>query len=464
MRTVLASSRYLPVGLHGVDSPWHTLAMDKPSTSVLGPRPRSLPIAPMAPPSKRRLPLADETREIDRRWLPIYAVWEVTLRCDLACRHCGSRAGRDRPDELDTAETLDLVRQMAELGVKEVTIIGGEAYLRDDWLEIIRAIRARGMMATMTTGGRGLTPERARAGKEAGLQSVSVSVDGSEAMHDALRGVRGSYAAAMQAIQNCHDAGIPVSANTQFCRPNLREIPELFERLVAAGIHSWQVQLTVAMGRAADEPDLLLEPYQMLEVLPLLARLKPFADANKVRIWPGNNIGYFGPYETKLRGTLPRGHMASCGAGRSTLGIEANGDIKGCPSLPTADYVGGNIREHSLKEIWERAAPLRFTRDRTVEDLWGYCRSCYYADTCRAGCSWTSHVLFGKPGNNPFCHHRTLELLREGKRERLVRTHAAEGTPFDFGRFEIVVEDWPADELPHARELAKTGEGWLAGK
>jgi radical SAM protein with 4Fe4S-binding SPASM domain len=199
----------------------------------------------------------------------------------------------------------------------------------------------------------------------------------------------------------------------------------------------------------------------MLEVMPMLARIKARADEKKCRVWPGNNIGYFGPYETILKGTFPRGHMASCGAGRSTLGIEANGDIKGCPSLPTADYVGGNIRENRLRDIWERAKPLQFTRDRTVEDLWGYCRGCYYADTCRGGCSWTSHVLFGRPGNNPFCHHRALELLREGKRERIVRTKPAEGKPFDHGLFDVVVEPFPADELDRAREIARTGEGWL---
>lgn len=427
----------------------------------IGQRPRGLPIAPTAEPSKKSLPLADETRAIDRRWQPVYAVWETTLRCDLACRHCGSRAGRSRPDELSTEEALDLVRQMAELGVNEVTVIGGEAYLRDDWLEIIRAVRAHKMTCTMTTGGRGLTLERTRAAKEAGLESVSVSVDGLEDTHDALRGVKGSFASAMEAFQNLRAAGIRFSANTQIGRQNLREIPDVFERLVEAGIHSWQVQLTVAMGRAADEPHLLLEPYQMLEVMPMIARIAERARAAKVRVWPGNNIGYFGPYESVLRGTLPRGHMASCGAGRSTLGIEANGDIKGCPSLPTADYVGGNIRENSLRDIWERAAPLRFTRDRTVNDLWGICRGCYYADTCRGGCSWTSTVLFGRPGNNPYCHHRALELLREGKRERVVRVKPAEGKPFDQGLFDIVVEDFPADELSRARELAATGQGWL---
>jgi radical SAM protein with 4Fe4S-binding SPASM domain len=431
----------------------------------LGPRPKSLPIAPTAAPAKRSLPLAGPARDRDRKWRPIYAVWEITLKCDLACRHCGSRAGRERPDELSTEEALNLVDQMADLGTLEVTIIGGEAYLREDWVLIAKRIRERGMQCTMTTGGRGLTPERARAAKEAGIQSISVSVDGFEKTHDALRGVRGSYQSAMAALKNARDAGIHVSCNTQIGAASLHEIEDLFPVLVDQGIHSWQVQLTVAMGRAADEPNLLLEPWQLLEVMPMLARLKKnVADPRKVRIWPGNNIGYFGPYESDLRGTMPRGHMASCGAGRSTLGIEANGDIKGCPSLPTADWVGGNIRDNSLQTIWEQSTPLRYTRDRTVDDLWGSCRDCYYADTCRAGCSWTSHVLFGKPGNNPFCHHRALELLREGKRERLVRTHAAPGEPFDFAKFEIVVEDWPADMLERARQLAETGEGYLTSK
>ncbi|MBX3213689.1 MAG: radical SAM protein [Labilithrix sp.] len=421
--------------------------------SEIGPRPRFLPIAPTANPARRNLPLLDDARAADRRWQPVYAVWEITLACDLACRHCGSRAGRERPDELTTEQALDLVHQMADLGVREVTLIGGEAYLRDDWTEIARTIVARGMSCGITTGGRGFTAQRARDAYAAGVRAVSVSIDGLQPTHDKLRGVQGSFDAAMNAMTNLQDAGVAVSANTQFNRASLPEIEELFDKLVEKKIRAWQVQLTVAMGRAVDEQALLLEPYQVLEVMPLLARLKPRADAAKIMIWPGNNIGYFGPYETLLKGNMPRGHMASCGAGRSTLGIEANGDIKGCPSLPTTDYVGGNIRDHSLKDIWERSKPLRFTRDRTVEDLFGFCRDCYYNDACRAGCSWTTHVLFGKPGNNPFCHHRALELLREGKRERIVKVAEAAGQPFDHGRFEIVVEDWPADEIDAARAL-----------
>lgn len=405
------------------------------------PRPRQLPIAPFAPPPRRRLPLAEEVRPIDQRVRPIYVVWEITLRCDLACRHCGSRAGHARGDELSTEECLDLVRQMAELDVKEVTLIGGEAYLRDDWTEIVRAVKAHGMSCTMTSGGRGLTEERAREAKAAGLESVSISIDGLETTHDRLRGVEGSFRSAFAALGNLTRAGIRVACNTQINRLTMPELPELLELIAGAGIHSWQIQLTVPMGRAADEPEVLLQPYDLLELFPLLARLKQRMQELGVRLWPGNNIGYFGPYESLFKGGMPRGHMASCGAGRSTLGIEADGAIKGCPSLPTEAWTGGNIRDASLRDIWERAGELRYTRDRGVGDLWGYCRTCYYADVCLAGCTWTSFVIFGRPGNNPYCHHRALEMQRMGKRERIERRKLAPGVPFDYAEFELIEEN-----------------------
>src|SRR5512140_944904 len=90
-----------------------------------------------------------------------YCVWELTLRCDQACRHCGSRGGKPRERELSADEAKDVVRQLAAMGCKEVTLIGGEAYLRDDWFVVARAITDARMICTMTTGGRTFTPERA---------------------------------------------------------------------------------------------------------------------------------------------------------------------------------------------------------------------------------------------------------------------------------------------------------------
>ncbi len=371
----------------------------------------SLPMAPLARPALRHLPLAADTRAQDRAWRPIYAVWELTLKCDLACGHCGSRAGRARPDELSTDECLGLVRQLAELGVKEVTVIGGEAYLRDDWVEIVRAVRLAGMRCTMTTGGRGLTLERARAAAAAGLQGAGISLDGGEATHDRLRGVAGAHRAALQAAANLRAVGIAVSVNTQINKLSMPELADVLETVVAVGALAWQIQLTVAMGRAADAPDLLIQPEDLLALFPLLARLKTRCDEAGVVLSPGNNIGYFGPYDSTLRGS------------------------------ETVPWTGGNIRDASLQDIWERSAALRYMRDRTVDDLWGYCRTCYYADVCRAGCTWTGFSLFGKPGNNPLCHHRALEMRRLGKRERLVQIDRAPGEPFDNGSFQIILEE-----------------------
>jgi MoaA/NifB/PqqE/SkfB family radical SAM enzyme len=280
---------------------------DERAAQMLRPRPRQLPIAPHAPKARRNLPLAESSRPIDEACQPIYAVWEITLKCDLACRHCGSRAGHERSDELSTAECLDLAGQMAELGVRETTLIGGEAYLRDDWLEIVRELKRLGISPTMTTGGRGITAARAQELKAAGIDSVSVSIDGSEATHDRLRGVVGSHRSALSAMRSLREAGVRVATNTQINRLSMPELPELLETIAAHGAHSWQIQLTVPMGRAADEPDVLLRPHDLLELFPLLARLKARCDELGVRIWPGNNVGYFGPYETVLKGRMHAG-------------------------------------------------------------------------------------------------------------------------------------------------------------
>jgi len=404
---------------------------------------RRLPIAPAAAPSQRRLALAESARPIDEACRPIYAVWEITLACDLACRHCGSRGGKARPDELSTEEALDLVPQIVDLGVKEITLIGGETYLREDWLEIIQRLTRHDLICSMTTGGRGLTVERARAAAAAGLEGVSVSVDGIGTIHDRLRAASGSFDAAMTALANARAAGLRISANTQINQWNVHELSELLDLLLAHGVTAWQPQLTAAMGRAADEDDLLLQPWQMLDLIPELARLKERCVRAGALFWPGNSIGYYGPYEDALRGHLPGGHRGRCGAGITALGIEANGDIKGCPSLPTSEYVGGNVRDAPLRDIWQRAHALRFTRDQRPDDLSGFCKTFYYASECRAGCNFTAHVLLGKIGDNPLCHHRALTLKEQGERERIVRVATAPGTPFDHGRFEIVREPWP---------------------
>jgi radical SAM protein with 4Fe4S-binding SPASM domain len=368
---------------------------------------------------------------------PSIAVWEITLRCDLGCRHCGSRAGHARNDELTTAEALDLVHQLADFGLKEITLIGGEFYLREDWDLIAGEVHRCGMLCSIVTGARQMNDDRVRRAVAAGVGKISLSIDGLERTHDAIRGSAGSWKAAVSAAKRISAAGIDLSVNTQMNRLTMPELPGVADLLLEVGARSWMVILTAAMGRAADRPSLMLQPYHLLYLFPLLAKIKrEKLDPNGIGFFPGNNVGYFGPLAETLRYGADQGYAwGGCQAGVSSLGIEADGSLKGCPSLPSSDYVRGNVRNRSLRDI---ASELRREKTEAPVELWGFCKTCPHAARCRAGCTWTSHVLFGRAGNNPFCHSRVLALAEAGVVERLEPAGAAPGKPFDFGRYEIV--------------------------
>ena len=385
---------------------------------------------------------------LDRSFRPLYVVWELTLACDQPCSHCGSRAGSERPSEFSTQEALQVVAQLATMGTQELVLIGGEAYLHPGFLRITAALAERGIRVLLTTGGRGITDELCQQMKAAGLAQVSVSIDGLAERHDLLRANRGSFAAATRALTLVKKAGLVATANTNLNRLNRDDLESLYDHLRELEISSWQVQITTPLGRAADRPDLILQPYDLLDVLPRLAALKERAYRDGILIMPGNNLGYFGKEEALLRSLRLDGvdHFSGCQAGRFVLGIESDGAIKGCPSLQTAHYVGGNLRNSTLSAIWESSPELSFARARTIDDLWGFCRDCHFAAVCLGGCTFTAHAVLGRPGNNPYCHFRARSFAKLHQRERLVPVEAATGLPFDNGRFAIVVEPIDAPE------------------
>ena len=288
---------------------------------------RRLPVVSELPPSRGRGFIPGKGSNAST---PRLAVWEFTLACDQHCLHCGPRAGKRRPDELSTEEALALVRDLADVGVGEVVLIGGEAYLRHDFLLVIREIRRLGMTATMTTGGYNLTPARARAMVEAGIQSVSLSIDGLQQSHDRVRNTKDSWTRAFAALRNLREAGCKVAANTQINVWTRHELLPLLSLLAAEGIHAWQLQITVPHGHAADHPEMILQPYMYPELFETLDQVVDRCEARGITVWPANSLGYFGPYEFKLRRRQrPRtGHYSGCEAGASTMGIEANGAIK----------------------------------------------------------------------------------------------------------------------------------------
>ena len=398
--------------------------------------------------ARRRLPIVDQLPAAKNRAVktsepvgarPGLAAWEFTLACDHRCVHCGPRAGQARPNELTTEEALQLVDDLAEIGVGEIVLLGGEAYLRNDFLLVIRRARERGMSCSMVTGGLGMTKARAEAMVEAGIGIVSVSLDGLEANHDRLRARPGSFRRAFEALALLREAGATIHCNSQINRVNFGDHEALLELLGEAKVRSWQLQITCAHGNAADDVDLIIQPYMYIELFEQLERILVRARQLRVSIWPANNLGYFGPLEGRMR-KLQKLHWRGCSAGRSSIAIESDGTIKNCPSLGGPTNIGGSWREHGLAALWNHSPQIGYMRTRTVDELWGYCRTCYYAETCMAGCTAAAEPLLGRPGNNPFCHHRAIERQREGLRERIEPVAAAPGLPFDNGLWRIVLE------------------------
>ena len=157
------------------------------------------------------------------------------------------------------------------------------------------------------------------------------------------------------------------------------------------------------------------------------------------RLFAGNNIGYFGPYEHLWRTmTGEPAYWNGCGAAETGMAIEADGTVKGCPSLHKGDYGGGNVRDAPLADIW--AAMKESVRPNIERPAWGFCGSCYYRSVCKSGCTWTSGAILGTPGNNPMCDHRARTLRAAGVRERFEQVAAAPGEPFDAAEWRLVAE------------------------
>ncbi len=192
-------------------------------------------------------------------------VWEITLACNLRCSHCGASAGRPRPDELGPAEALHLADDLAALPCQEVTLMGGELFLRPDWLAIAERLRVGGVALVLFTNGWLLDPtavgqsarERIAQFRALAPRTVGLSLDGARAkVHDAQRGMPGAFDRAWGALEALQAAGIPVSLITTLTRANLYDLPALARRLLGRGI-PWQVQIATCNGARMRRTDQL---------------------------------------------------------------------------------------------------------------------------------------------------------------------------------------------------------------
>jgi len=342
---------------------------------------------------------------------PKYCVWEVTLRCNLSCLHCGSRAGKPRPDELTTEESLALVDELARLGCERLTLSGGEPTLRRDWPLLARRAVERQIECNLVTNGMTWDRDTAIAARDAGLANVGFSLDGTESTHDHIRNRRGSFDRLLAGLDVSAEVGLPTAVLTHVHRRDLDELEEIAEIAATHGAKIWQLQLGNPIGNMLEHRDLCIEPDVLLTLLPLLGRL--FARyRGRMRVDLGDNIGYYSADEAPMREAPRLPFWTGCAAGMRVVGIESNGNVKGCLSQPGEQFVEGNLRQTPLAEIWSRQGAFAYNREFTVDLLEGDCRECAYARICRAGCRWTAFCQSGHKFNNPYCYHRVAAIAR----------------------------------------------------
>lgn len=370
--------------------------------------------------------------------VPVCVVWEITLGCNLSCSHCGSRAGAKRRNELSLIECKNIVDQLSELGTREICLIGGEVFARKDWISLVEYIASKNIQCAIQTGGYRFPYPELEDAFQRGLSGIGISIDGFEEVHDSLRGKLGAFSSAMELLEWCRDRSYSVSVNTQISSLNKSDIHKFGESLMEKGVKYWQLQITVPMGNASDNFDICLQPQDLMEIYKRLASVYDKLTSGGLLMMPGNNVGYFGAYEYLWRGPNRGGYYDGCVAGVNGMGIEADGTIKACPSLPKERYSCGNAITDSISQAWKSDGVFDWNRKKDSRNYEGYCAECYYRHTCKAGCTWMSDSLFGRPGNNPYCIYRVEQLLKRNIVEFVEKVDEASSVPFGTGVYRIV--------------------------
>ena len=340
---------------------------------------------------------------------PRNGVWEITLRCNLRCIHCGSSAGSARGEELSTDEAFAMADQLAEIGLPNMTVSGGEPLLRKDWHLIAKRLIDNGVTTNLITNGLLVNERVIEQAREAGLKNLVFSFDGVKDVHDLIRNVDGAYDKLLNAFDTCRREGYPFSVVSMVHGRNVGSLPEIYRVLRDRGAFAWQIQIGTPMGNFAKYPELYVQPEGLLSVIRSMASVIDLARSEgKVRMYVADCTGYYGPLETTLRKESELGFWFGCVAGCQIIGVEANGGIKGCLTMQSPDFTVGNFRDRPLREIWGDDNNFSYNRCFETDQLTGFCGTCRYGEICRGGCKWNAHLSTGTLFDNKYCYHRRV--------------------------------------------------------
>jgi radical SAM enzyme (rSAM/lipoprotein system) len=325
-----------------------------------------------------------------------YLFWECTTRCNLNCLHCGSDCSKDSslPDMPidDFLSALDTIEK--PLKNLTVQITGGEPLLRKD-IEICgREIRKRGMRWAIVTNGQLYDKERHISLLNAGLGALTISLDGLENSHNWLRNSNNSFTKVDNAI------GLAASSTrlnfdvvTCVNKRNLDELSLICDYLILKGVKAWRLFTIVPIGRAKNNPDLLLSHTEFLELMDFISESRK----DKGLDIKFSCEGYVGRYEPKVRDSY-----FFCRAGINIGSILIDGSISACPNIDRS-FSQGNIYQDNFYSVWQ--TKFAAFRDRSWTMI-GKCAKCSeYKDCLGNG----FHNWHGEKKEVLVCHHEKLQ-------------------------------------------------------
>lgn len=332
---------------------------------------------------------------------PYVIGWELTLACNLRCRHCASSAGAPRRRELTLVESLAICDQLPSLLVKEVIFTGGEPLLNPNWSEIASRLQMHEIKTGVVTNGLPITADTVQSMNECGLNAVGISVDGPESVHDRIRGLPGAFRKTLRAVELLVKGGVEITVITSVTALNIALLDEVYNVVCSLGAWKWQLQPLFPLGRGSTDSELQLTEGEFLRLGRYIYDLSNRTNGRGPKIVPADSCGFFSDLDREEFG------WRGCPAGRFECGIMSDGRVKGCLSWP--DWtVEGDLRDDDLWTIWFRPGAFAHLRDVAATDVRGTCRRCERAEECGGGCQAMSLAATGNWHADPYCYRRLL--------------------------------------------------------
>lgn len=315
---------------------------------------------------------------------------EMTIHCNEHCRHCGSECGDYK--EVNALSLEEIKRLLEEVRndfseqLPSLAVTGGEPLLRPDFFEIMSYAKELGYSWGMTSNGTLITAEVAKKLHECGMKTISVSVDGLKETHEWFRMSPGSFDRTIAGVRNLLDEkGFShVQITTVVHQKNYGELEEMYQFFSSLGVRSWRVINIEPIGRAKNQPELLLTKEQYIGLFEFIKSHR-FAGDMEVCYGCSHYLGVELEREVRTWYFL-------CNAGVYTASVMYNGDVTSCLDVERRqELVEGNIRERRLKDIWENEFHIYRTDYRRT----GRCADCEYYRFCAGDSfhSWNFDIM-----------------------------------------------------------------------